>query len=79
MQQETKTLEEKKSDLERKYAVAENLAALKEESKNHVKWYSGFLFGAMVVFCGIIYFSYRYGIDKITDHIHTLFQYIWPA
>ena len=67
LQQETKTLEEKKFDLEIKYAVAENLADLKKESKNHVKWYNIFLLVAMFVFCGIIYFSYRYGIDILED------------
>jgi hypothetical protein len=67
LEEKKRDLEKKKRDLEKKYAVAENLAALKEESKNHVKWYSGFLLAAMFVFCGIIYFSYRYGIDILED------------
>jgi|GEM_PF-3179402 len=60
-------LKKSKSDLERDYAVAENLAGLKEESKSHVKLYGIFLFCAIIALGVIMYCSYTYGIGILSD------------
>ncbi len=64
---DNKKLKKSKSDLEHKYAVAENLAGLKKESKSHVKWYGGFLIVAIIVLGLVMYGSYIYGIEILKD------------
>ncbi len=64
---DNKKLKKSKSDLEHKYAVAENLAGLKKESKSHVKWYGGFLIVAIIVLGLVMCWSYIYGIEILKD------------